>query len=265
MSGTSHQPRKRFGQHFLSDATVLQQIVDCISPKVSDHFVEIGPGQGALTFELLSSGSCCDAIEIDRDLVRYLRRLSKDRLIIHEADALSVNFSEVVSTLPFRLVGNLPYNISTPLLFHFYDYIDHMIDMHFLLQKEVVDRMTAAVGTSVYGRLSVMTQYYATAIDVLHVPPEAFDPPPRVDSSVVRLVPRRDREPLDVWCLSQVVRCCFRARRKTIYNNLKAIIDRDTMISLGLDISLRPQHLSLNDCVRLTQYIENNDLKHLFK
>ena len=265
MSGGLHRPRKRFGQHFLVDPTILQQIVGCISPASEDYFVEIGPGRGVLTFELLAFGAHCDAIEIDRDLVQYLRRLSKSRLTIHQADALSVDFSKIASVSPFRLIGNLPYNISTPLLFHFYDQIDHIIDMHFLLQKEVVDRMTAAVGSSAYGRLSIMTQYYADAIDVLHVPPEAFDPPPRVESSVVRLVPRGNREVVDVLCLSQVVQQCFRARRKTIYNNLKGIIDRNTMISLGLDIGLRPQYLSLSDCIRLTQYIENNHLKHLLK
>lgn len=217
----SHVARKRFGQHFLVDETVLERIVDAIDPRAGEALVEIGPGLGALTRPLLERVPALAVIELDRDLAARLKRDA--RLTVVEADVLTVDFRALAARLGgarLRVVGNLPYNISTPILFHLLDHVDVVVDQHFMLQKEVVDRMAAAPGGKDYGRLSVMLQWRYAIEPVLDVPPEAFDPPPRVDSAVVRLVPLPAPEGVDAKLLSEAVTAAFSQRRKILRHTL---------------------------------------------
>ncbi len=202
-SNLAHVPRKRFGQHFLHDQGILRRIVECISPQPGERLVEIGPGEGAMTLPLLRAAKKMTAIELDRDLIEPLREKSRGvgELDIINADVLTVDFGALADGQPLRIVGNLPYNISTPILFHCLDYASSITDMHFMLQKEVVERMAAAPGSKVYGRLSVMLQFRCSVEPLLEVPPSAFRPPPKVDSAIVRLTPF----PADV-----VARCRYR-------------------------------------------------------
>ncbi len=216
-----HAPRKRFGQHFLTDAAVLRAIADAVAPRAGDRIVEIGPGLGALTAALLDRTARIEAIEIDRDLVaRLRRRWAEDRLVVHEADALSFDFAALAAGARLRLVGNLPYNISSPLLIALLDCRDVIVDAHFMLQKEVVDRIVAAHGGSDYGRLGVMMQAFHRVERLFDVPPEAFDPPPRVDSSVVRLRPRTVPAARDVRALERLLAVAFAQRRKMLRGTL---------------------------------------------
>ena len=187
----AHVPRKRFGQHFLHDQGILRRIVETVSPQPGEHIVEIGPGEGALTLPLLRAAGRMTAIELDRDLIEPLREKTRGigELDIINADVLTVNFTDLANGSKLRIVGNLPYNISTPILFHCLDHAASITDMHFMLQKEVVERMAAPPGRKTYGRLSVMLQLRCGVEPLLHVPPSAFRPPPKVESAVVRLVP----------------------------------------------------------------------------
>ena len=221
-----HIPRKRFGQHFLTDRGIIEDIVQAISPKPGQHMVEIGPGLAALTQPLVERLGHLTVIELDRDLARQLR--SHPQLTVLESDALKVDFAALAgSTLgnggtgKLRVVGNLPYNISTPILFHLLDAVNVIEDQHFMLQKEVIDRMVAAPATSAYGRLSVMLQWRYAMENVLFVPPQSFDPPPRVDSAVVRMMPRADPALLDVKLLSELVQIAFSQRRKLLRHTLE--------------------------------------------
>jgi 16S rRNA (adenine1518-N6/adenine1519-N6)-dimethyltransferase len=247
-----HRPRKRFGQHFLADRSYLQRIVDAIDPRPGESLLEIGPGPGALTAPLIERAGRVTAIEIDRDLAASLReRFGEDRLTLFEADALDFDYGALAP--PLRVVGNLPYNISTPLLFRLCEFAGRFRDMHFMLQKEVVQRMAARHSTPEYGRLSVMVQHWFAATRLFDVPPGAFRPPPKVESSVVRLVPRAaaERGNVDVDRLRQVVTAAFSQRRKTVGNSLAAFADRALLESLGIDPGARAENLSLADYVRL--------------
>jgi len=249
----THAPRKRFGQHFLHDPYVLSKIVASIAPKPDECIVEIGPGEGALTRPLLERVPQLTAIEIDRDLAAALAaEFSPDRLNLIVADALEFDFGSLPAGI--RVVGNLPYNVSTPMLFHLADFADRVRDMHFMLQLEVVDRMAAAHSTPAYGRLSVMLQRRFEIRRLFRVPPGAFRPPPKVDSAVVRLVPRPLAElaPVDEKLFGQVVTRAFGARRKTLRNALSSLIDEPGLRTLGIDAGLRPENLAPDDYIRIT-------------
>jgi 16S rRNA (adenine1518-N6/adenine1519-N6)-dimethyltransferase len=244
------KPRKRFGQHFLHDPGVLKRIVEAVEPARGDVVVEIGPGEGALTRPLLERLDRLTAIEIDRDLAAALAaEFSPGRLSILNADALEFDFSAFPAG--FRVVGNLPYNISTPVLFHLARQADRVRDMHFMLQKEVVDRMVAKPSTPDYGRLSVMLQVRFAMKKLFNVGPGAFRPPPKVESAVVRLVPLAGRPDFDAAVLEKVVREAFSARRKTLRNALP-LQPRDYE-ELGIDPRLRPENLSPADYLRITK------------
>ncbi len=244
----AHVPRKRFGQHFLHDAGILKRIVDAIAPRPGDALVEIGPGQGALTFPLLKACGRLMAIELDRDLIEPLRARARDAGELHivNTDVLDVDLRELADGRMLRVVGNLPYNISTPILFHCVRFADVIRDMHFMLQKEVVERMAAAPGSKTYGRLSVMLQLRCTVEPLLYVPPGAFRPPPKVDSAVVRLtpVPASTLADLDTSLLDKIVRAAFAQRRKTIANALSGITDATTLARVGIDPRARAEQLA---------------------
>lgn len=252
-----HIPRKRFGQNFLQDASVIDNIVHAVNPQPDDTVIEIGPGLGAITRPLLQRLKHLHVVEIDRDIISRLRsEFAPDRLTIHEGDALAFDFASV-GTGPIKIVGNLPYNISTPLLFHLASFGQRVIDMHFMLQKEVVDRMLAEPSTPDYGRLSVMLQYRFEMEHILHVPPEAFWPPPKVDSAVVRMMPAPGRCGVaqDEALLEATVTKAFAQRRKTLRNNLKGVLDDAGFAALALDPGCRPENVAVADYVRLANYL----------
>jgi len=258
----SHQPRKRFGQNFLRDEAVIHAIVQAIAPRADDHLVEIGPGQGALTRYLLTECGRLDLVELDRDLVVWLRDHfgGREHLRIHASDALKFDFAALSGGEKLRIVGNLPYNISTPLLFHLFDQSDAIADMHFMLQKEVVERLCAAPGGKDYGRLSVMAQYRCRMESLMDVPPESFYPPPKVTSSVIRLVPHESRR-IEVApaVLNRVVVAAFAQRRKTLRNALHGLFDENELRALDVDPGARAETLALEDYVRLARQLEPKD------
>ena len=215
-----HQARKRFGQHFLTDDAVIERIVEAIAPKADDAVVEIGPGRGAMTVPLAARLAELTVIELDRDLAQRLR--AKPKLAVIEADVLKVDFAALAAEqgCKLRIVGNLPYNISSPILFHLLEAAEHVIDQHFMLQKEVVERMAAAPGSKAYGRLSVMLQWRYRIEALFDVPPEAFDPPPRVDSAIVRMQPRATPRAIAAGTLEELVRVAFSQRRKLLRHTL---------------------------------------------
>jgi 16S rRNA (adenine1518-N6/adenine1519-N6)-dimethyltransferase len=252
----AHRPRRRFGQHFLTDRSVLDQIVAAIAPERDDIVAEIGPGHGALTAPLAERVSHLHVIEIDRDLARALSaRFSPDRVTVHTGDALEFDFARLPA--PLRLVGNLPYNISTPLLFRLFPYAARIRDAHFMLQLEVVERMVARPSTAAYGRLSVMLQYRFAMERIMRVPPGAFNPPPKVESAVVRMVPLPESAlgARDAAVLSSVVTAAFTKRRKTLRNALAEIIGADALAHLGIDARLRPENLSVADYVAISNAV----------
>jgi 16S rRNA (adenine1518-N6/adenine1519-N6)-dimethyltransferase len=241
--------RRRFGQHFLHDPGVLKRIVEAIAPVPGDAIVEIGPGEGALTRPLLERVPHLTAIEIDRDLAaRLTEEIPGDRLTVITADALGYDFSAFPSGM--RIVGNLTYNISTPLLFHLARFANRVRDMHFMLQREVVERMVAKHSTPDYGRLSVMLQTRFEMRKLFNVAPGAFRPPPKVESAVVRLVPLREKMGCDAAVFEKIVREAFSARRKTLRNALP--LDAADYEELGIDPKLRPENLSPADYARIT-------------
>lgn len=251
-----HAPRKRFGQHFLTDTSLVDRMVRAIAPTDDEIVVEIGPGQGALTLPLLDTIAHLHVVELDRDLIARLERtIASQRITIHPADALRFDFRPLARDgKKLRIAGNLPYNISTPLIFHLLDQIDCIADMHFMLQKEVVDRLTASPGTSDWGRLSVMVQYVCQNDYLFFVPPEAFSPPPRVDSAVVRLTPygQPPHPVTDDRIFRQLVNQAFSQRRKVISNALKSWLSADQIRAAGVDASSRPDAVSLADYVSLS-------------
>ncbi|MBS3803976.1 MAG: 16S rRNA (adenine(1518)-N(6)/adenine(1519)-N(6))-dimethyltransferase RsmA [Oleiphilaceae bacterium] len=253
--GPGHQARKRFGQNFLQDPGVIERIVRSISPKPDDAMVEIGPGLGALTEEILNTNPRLDVIELDRDLVPVLRTkfFNYPNLKIHQADALSFDFRTLVTDRPLRILGNLPYNISTPLIFHLLEQADAVQDMHFMLQKEVVQRMAAVPGDKNYGRLGIMTQYFCKVQPLFEVGPGAFRPSPKVDSAIVRLVPHEALPcpAKDLATLQSVVRTAFNARRKTLRKALAGLTSVEELQALGIDDGLRPENLTLAQYVAI--------------
>ncbi len=262
----SHRPRKRFGQNFLRDTSVIEKILGAIAPQPGQHIVEIGPGEGALTRDLLASGAQITAVEIDKDLVPQLllRFGLSDNFKIIQADALTHDFSHMREDREkLRIVGNLPYNISTPLLFHLLGYARQITDMHFMLQKEVVQRMAATPGSNHYGRLSVMLQYACRVTPLFTVPPGAFYPAPRVDSAVLRLQPweQLPHPAVDSKLLGHVVNTAFQQRRKTLRNALKGIISEDALTSLKIDSKMRPENLSLADYVAISNAIPGHNME----
>lgn len=249
-----HIPRKRFGQHFLVDEGIIHAIVNAINPKADEVLVEIGPGLGALTRPLLERIPHLHVVELDRDIIARLKKAyTPERLTIHEGDALKFDFSSLGT--PTRVCGNLPYNISSPLLFHLMEYAPSIIDMTFMLQKEVVDRMVAEPSTPSYGRLSVMLQRRFHMEWLLDVPPEAFDPPPRVDSAVVRMIPRNPGTypELDERRFAEIVATAFSQRRKTLRNTLGKLIGEETFTATSIDSGLRAENLSVEDFEKLAQ------------
>lgn len=255
---SQHRPRKRFGQHFLSDPGVIDAIIAAIAPRDSDVIVEIGPGQGAITRPLAARAGALHAIELDRDLAAKLRNEFRQSavLTLHEADALKFDFATLGDSL--RVIGNLPYNISTPLLFHLLDYRQHIVDMHFMLQKEVVDRMAAPPGSKTYGRLSIMLGCHFQIDALFDVDRQAFEPPPDVTSAIVRLTPL----PIGTYIIddekrfSMLVAQAFSQRRKTIRNSLRKIVDKSVLELVGIDPGLRPEAISIADYVRLANTLE---------
>jgi 16S rRNA (adenine1518-N6/adenine1519-N6)-dimethyltransferase len=247
-----HRPRKRFGQHFLADPGVIGAIVAAIAPVPGDNLVEIGPGLGALTGPLIARAGHIHAVELDRDLVaRLTERFTPAQLTLHAGDALKFDFAALGPRL--RIVGNLPYNISTPILFHLAECERQLADMHLMLQREVVDRMVATPGTSAYGRLSVMLQCRFAMEKLIDVPPEAFQPPPEVDSAVVRLRPLDAARsvPRDEELFARVVTQAFAQRRKTLRNTLKGLVTAAELDALGIDPGRRAQELSVAEFARL--------------
>lgn len=255
-----HRARKRFGQNFLRDPGIISRIVRAIAPRPGQRLVEIGPGQGALTEPLLEAAGALDVIELDRDLIPGLRVqfFNYPKFVIHEGDALKFDFAELKGGGPMlRVVGNLPYNISTPLIFHLLAARGVVADMHFMLQKEVVERLAAEPGGSDWGRLSIMAQYHCRVDSLFIVPPESFIPRPKVDSAIVRLVPYETlpNPASDEGLFADIVREAFAQRRKTLRNNLKGRIDGPSLESLGIDPARRPQTLTVAELVTIANHL----------
>lgn len=253
---TQHTARKRFGQNFLQDSRIIADIVQAVRPQPADIVVEIGPGLGAITEPLAAKLDCLHVCEIDRDIIGYLKtRPYASKLVIHEGDVLQFDFASVPGRK--KIVGNLPYNISTPLLFHLSRYAGEVEDMHFMLQKEVVERMVAGPGSNDFGRLSVMLQYFFEMEKLLDVPPEAFSPAPKVDSAVVRLIPAKHRigQAQDFEQFAALVKQAFHQRRKTIRNNLKGLADDDDLQAAGISPQERAEHIAPEKYVALANLL----------
>ena len=254
----THRPRKRFGQHFLVDQAIINRIVSLISPQTGEKIVEIGPGEGVLTEHLIASGADVSAIEIDRDLVAKLsdRFAGQRNFHIINSDVLKVDFAQHIGTNTAHVVGNLPYNISTPLLVHLFSAMDRIDKMTFMLQREVVERMCAHPGSGTFGRLSILTQTHCQAENLLLVPPAAFVPPPKVDSSVVRLVPVEQQLTQAVAArLAEITQAAFSQRRKKIKSGLKKLCSTEELYALGIDPDARPDALGIEVYVALADYL----------
>ncbi len=251
-----HIPRKRFGQNFLSEPDIIRSCIEAIRPHPDDLMVEIGPGLGALTKPLLQVLRRLHAVELDRDIVSWMQgHYPAEKIVIHNVDALKFDFSTLGDRV--RVVGNLPYNISTPILFHLLESVTHIADMHFMLQKEVVERMVAAPSTPEYGRLSVMLQYRLYMEYLFTVPPEAFEPAPKVESAFVRAVPyaQRPHPAKDEAMLARVVTAAFGQRRKTLRNTLKGLLDDAGFAALGIDPQLRAENLGVEQFVAIANHL----------
>jgi 16S rRNA (adenine1518-N6/adenine1519-N6)-dimethyltransferase len=254
-----HRARKRFGQNFLSDPNIIRKIIDGIRPQPGELMVEIGPGLGAMTAPLIERLGHLHVVEIDRDLIARLHeRYTPEQITVHEGDALKFDFGGLCADgdSVLRIVGNLPYNISTPILFHLATFADKVKDMTFMLQKEVVMRMVAEPGTEEYGRLSVMLQYRFRMGRLFDVPPGAFRPAPKVMSSIVRLapLPADKRGAKDEDLLGHIVTAAFGQRRKTLRNTLRAFMDESDFDAVGIDAGLRGEKLSVEQYVAITNY-----------
>ncbi|WP_274570740.1 16S rRNA (adenine(1518)-N(6)/adenine(1519)-N(6))-dimethyltransferase RsmA [Neisseria leonii] len=253
-----HKARKRFGQNFLQDTRIIADIVQAVRPQADDIVIEIGPGLAAITAPLAAKLERLHVCEIDRDIVKRLKTLPfADKLVIHEGDVLQFDFRSVAGRK--KIVGNLPYNISTPLLFKLADVADEVVDMHFMLQKEVVERMTAVPKSNDYGRLGVMLQYFFEMESLIDVPPESFDPAPKVDSAVVRMIPVKHRigEAQDFDHFAKLVKAAFQQRRKTIRNNLKDIAGDEDLEAVGISPQDRAEHIAPEKYVELSNYLVN--------
>jgi len=251
-----HIAKKRFGQNFLTDQGVISSLVEAISPKKDDLMVEIGPGLGALTKPLMQQLEMLHVVEVDRDIITWMEKAyAHNKITIHNSDALKFDFSSLGNAI--RVVGNLPYNISTPILFHLLDNVAVIIDMHFMLQKEVVERMVATPSTAAYGRLSVMLQYRLQMEYLFTVTPEAFDPAPKVESAFVRCVPHASLPytAKDETLFAQIVTAAFGQRRKTLRNTLKGLLDDEGFTAVGIDSQLRAENLSVAAFVNISNYL----------
>ncbi len=251
-----HRPRKRFGQHFLHDPRIIGRILEAIAPQAGDALVEIGPGLGAITLPLLERAGALTAVELDRDVIPHLQAAARGKgdLTVVQGDALEVELASLVPAgARLRLVGNLPYNVSTPLLFRFLEQAGQVQDMHFMLQKEVVQRMAAKPGGKDYGRLTVMLAAHCRVEPLFNIGPGAFRPPPKVDSAFVRLTPYRQAPfPIrDARRYADVVTRAFSHRRKTLKNALMGLVDESTILAAGLDPKQRPETLSASDYAKL--------------
>ena len=259
---TQHRARKRFGQNFLSDPGIIHRIVQSINPKPGQRIIEIGPGLGALTNPVLQAVGEMDVIELDRDIVPKLRlNCGLDRpLRIHNVDVLQFDFASLGYEQPLRIIGNLPYNISTPIIFHLVEYSHLIEDMYFMLQKEVVLRLAAKPNTSNYSRLSVMAQYYFQVTPLFLVPPESFEPAPKVDSAIVRLVPHQQKpiQVSDEKAFSKFITQAFSQRRKTLRNVLKDICSPAQIEAAGIDPACRAQSLNLQQFAALFSQLEKS-------
>jgi 16S rRNA (adenine1518-N6/adenine1519-N6)-dimethyltransferase len=256
-----HIARKRFGQHFLADGGIIDAIVEAIDPQPGQPMVEIGPGLAALTQPLVERLGALTVIELDRDLAQRLR--SHEQLSVIESDVLKVDFAQVAQSLnaiKIRVVGNLPYNISTPILFHLLQFVDVIEDQHFMLQKEVIDRMVAQPATAAYGRLSVMLQWRYAMESVLFVPPESFEPPPRVDSAVVRMVPREHAADVDVGLLSELVQVAFSQRRKLLRHTLGQWLQAKDFDG-EFNVQRRAEEVPVNEYLALALAVTGNNKK----
>lgn len=254
-----HKARKRFGQNFLHDQHIIYSILAAVQAQPGQHVVEIGPGMGALTEPLLKQGTTLDIVELDRDLVELLRKkfAAYPNLTLHSGDALRFDFAQCVKAdEKLRIIGNLPYNISTPLLFHLLDFAAHIEDMHFMLQKEVVDRICAEPGTKQYGKLSIMLQYHCSAEALFDVPPESFDPVPKVISAIVKLTPHRELPypAVDYAHFNRLVTQAFSQRRKTVRNALKEFCNEQLLLQADINPDLRPE------CISTQQYVALSNL-----
>ena len=252
-----HIAKKKFGQNFLKDTSIIHAIIQSINPLLNDLLIEIGPGLGALTKPLLEKTNHLLAIELDRDIVSWMENeYSKKNITVFNEDILNFNFDQFDQKV--RVVGNLPYNISTPILFKCIDNITNIKDLHFMLQKEVVDRMIAVPSSSEYGRLSVMLQYYFAMEHLVHVPKESFDPEPKVESSFVRLIPY-EHYPFvanNIEQFEKIVKEAFSQRRKTIRNTLKSFISENDFQKIGINPQLRAENLSVSDFVKISNYLD---------
>lgn len=249
-----HIPRKRFGQNFLQDQSIIHKIIECINPQRNQNIVEIGPGLAALTKPLIESLDKLTVVELDRDIIEFLKKnFTPEQLTIVEGDALKINFAQFGDV---RVVGNLPYNISTPILFHLSQFVN-VRNMVFMLQKEVVERICAKPNTSDYGKLSIMLQYKFKCRYLLDVPPESFYPAPKVDSAIVSLTPRTDYDYSQVneEKLNLVVSKAFNQRRKTISNSLKGLISTEQLQSLGIDAILRAENIAIDDFIKISELL----------
>lgn len=262
-----HKARKRFGQNFLHDVHWIGRISKAVNAAPGQAIIEIGPGQAALTRELIAAAGHVSAVEIDRDLAAWLRtQFSEDELTLIQADALTLNWSDLAKDKPLRIAGNLPYNISSPILFKLLEAADHVVDQHFMLQREVVDRMVATPGSKTYGRLSVMLQWRYRLVKLFDVPPGAFNPPPKVVSSVVRMTPKPKAEvpEVDFELFSSVVAQAFGQRRKTLRNALSALLDQKAIEEASVDPGARAEVLDLDAFVRLTRKAQELGVKPVF-
>ena len=250
----SHQARKRFGQNFLVDAQIVSRIVSTISPKKSDDIVEIGPGKGALTFPLLDHLDKLSVIEIDRDLISFLKLKKQDKLTIYEADALKFDYGLISNNL--RIVGNLPYNISSALLFRLLSNKNQIIDMTFMLQKEVVDRIVASHGSKAYGRISVMMQTFFEVESMFTVPKESFDPQPKIESAILYLKTKTKPLTENTKLLEKIVKISFSQRRKTLKNCLKSTLSQE---QTKIDLSQRAEMLSVENFITLIKDYEKQN------
>lgn len=251
-----HKAKKQFGQNFLVDQNIIADIVRCIRPMPDDNMVEIGPGLGALTRPLLKTLNILHVVEIDRDIIERLKTdYPQDRIVIHEGDALKFDFAMLGA--PLRIVGNLPYNISSPLLFHFANYAEGITDMHFMLQNEVVERMVAAPSTAAYGRLSVMLQYRFHMEKLLDVPPQSFRPAPKVDSAIVRMIPMSAQQIAvqNEALYAKVVAAAFGQRRKTLRNTLRDFLAESDFARLDINPQLRAENLGVAEYTRIANFL----------
>jgi len=264
-----HTARKRFGQNFLHDTHVIQNIVAAICPQKDQFLLEIGPGLGALTEPVAEQIDRLTVLELDRDLAERLRHhpFLHQKLHVIETDAMQFDFAQLYASeklaeeqQKIRVFGNLPYNISTPLMFHLFKFCDIIQDMHFMLQKEVVKRLCAAPNSKAYGRLTIMTQYFCQVMPVLEVPPSAFKPAPKVDSAVVRLIPHQQlpHAVKDLYWLNRVTAQAFNQRRKTLRNALSTLISPENLTALSIDLNARAENLSIADYARLADWLADN-------